>query len=108
MTRKKAMTPKELLAHIAEQKEQVKALTVLWEELFPEFKEPGTRQFKVWLNTYGFDTVVYGLNAALVLCNKRATKEVEGHAGPATASDVVQYASGSMKKQKADADDQRA
>jgi len=94
------MTPQELLNHIKEQNTQIDALTKLWEELFPEFPQPGKRQFQSWLRTYDFNTVIYGLDAALQLCNKRATKTVEGHEGTATASDVVRYASGSMKKQK--------
>ncbi len=94
------MTPKELVAHLASQREQIAALIQLWEELFPEFPQPGNRQFQTWLRMYDFDIVIYGLNAAMQLCNKRATKSVEGHAGPPTISDVIQYASGSMKKQK--------
>jgi hypothetical protein len=99
------MTPKELLAQLAAQREQIAALILLWEELFPEFPQPGNRQFQTWLRMYDFDTVIYGMNAAMQLCNKRATKTVEGdavatHMGPPTVSDVIQYASGCMKKQK--------
>lgn len=94
------MTSKELIARLAAQREQIAALIQLWEELFPEFPQPGNRQFQTWLRMYDFDTVIYGLYAAMQPCNKRATKAVEGHAGPPTVSDVIQYASGCMKKQK--------
>jgi len=99
------MTPKELLAKLAAQREQIAALIQLWEELFPEFPQPGNRQFQTWLRMYDFDIVIYGLNAAMQLCNKRASKIAKGdavatHMGPATVSDVIQYASGCMKKQK--------
>ena|SRR5258708_932374 len=105
------MTPKELLAKLAEQKEQIAALTVLWEELFPEFPQPGNRQFQTWLRMYDFDCVVYGLGAAMQLCNKRASMalghDLEACRGPVTAQDVIQYASGSMKKHKAELDGER-
>jgi hypothetical protein len=98
------MTPKELIAHLTAQREQIAALIQLWEELFPEFPQPGNRQFQTWLRMYDFNTVIYGLNAAMQLCNKRATKPAADgpHAGAATIEDVTQYASGSMKKQKKD------
>jgi hypothetical protein len=102
--REKAMTPKELLAKLAEQNEQIKALNTLWAELYPEFQPPSVRQFKVWLNMpYDFETVVYGLEKAMQQLNKRgiAVEQRADGALPMTVEDVIQYASGCMKKKKA-------
>lgn len=97
------MTPKELLAHLAEQKEQIKALKALWAEAYPDLTLPADRVFRVWLNMYGFDTSVYGLTAALPQLSKRTTAVEQGKEGamPMAADQVVRYASACMRDKKA-------
>jgi hypothetical protein len=100
---------------MAEQKEQVAALTKLWEELFPEFTQPGTRQFKVWLNRYDFEAVVAGLEKALQQEQRREQRYEEDQRNcivgtacgtgpyipaapkPMTCEEIVKYASGVMQ-----------
>jgi hypothetical protein len=96
------MTPKELIARMEQQKNEIAALKSYWETLFPEVKEPGDRQWLVWLNMpYDFETVVYGLEKSMQQWNKKAleagTKE---GALPMQSEQIVPYASGCMKKHK--------
>jgi hypothetical protein len=94
-------TPQQLLARLEEQRQQIDALTQLWEQLFPEFPQPGNRQFRTWLNLYSFDCVIYGLEKALQFLNKRMTEGGEAVI-PVQEDDIVRFASGCMKKHKAD------
>jgi hypothetical protein len=102
-----------LLACIKQQKEEVDALTVLWGETFPQFNAPDTRQFKVWLNIYDFDTVVLGIEKTLNWYNKIVQAEATAVVGDETVAakaklasidttQIVKYASGCMKKRKAE------
>ena len=100
------LTPTQLLARLEEQRQQIGGLQKLWNQLFPEFIDPGFRQFQVWLNLYDFSTVVQGLEKAMQFLNKRITIKSETPI-PVDQDDIVRYASGCMKKIKADSDGQR-
>jgi hypothetical protein len=102
-----------LLARIKLQQEEVGALTVLWGETFPQFNAPDTRQFKVWLNIYDFDTVVLGIDKTLNWYNKVVQAEATAAVGDETVAakaklanidttQIVRYASGCMKMRKAE------
>jgi len=91
-----ATKAQELLERIKRQKEEVEALTALWETTFPEFPSPGQRQFQIWLKLYDFDTVVLALEAANLKFAKRAGSE----RGPMMRQEAIQYASGAMKGMK--------
>jgi hypothetical protein len=93
------ITPKELLAQMAERKAEIEALTTYWEEYFPEHGAPAKRQFQVWLNRHAFNTVVAGIDAALQWQNKRPTEKTRlDPTKPSTLDELVAYASGCMKK----------
>jgi hypothetical protein len=109
------VTPQELLAKVERQKRERLALAALWESLFPSCPTPDDRQFIIWLNLYGFDVTVAGIERALVQQQRRQQKFDEaareclaGTAsgiGPCAPSvpepmdcdDIVRYASGVMK-----------
>jgi len=97
-----SITPQQLIARLEEQSQQIDALQKLWKQLFPEFAPPASRQFRTWLNIpYDFDTVVHGLEKAMQFLNKRILEKQEATM-PVTQDDIVRYASGCMKKHKAD------
>ena len=83
----------ELLARIQLHKGQRDAIKVLWNSLFPEFKEPNDRQCQVWLKFHTFDHIVEGLDTVNAKVAARAVSE----AGPMDRDAVLQYASGTMK-----------
>lgn len=80
----------ELLARLKQQKEEIEALQQYWGEYFPDSLT--NVQAKAWLDKYPFDTVVAGLDAAIVQINKRAQTDE-----PMDAADVVRYASAAMR-----------
>jgi hypothetical protein len=92
------MTPNskatELLARIEQQRQEIAALKVLWETLYPEFPAPDTRQWQIWRKRYDFDMIVAGLETANAKFARRASESVSG---AMTNDDVIRYASGTMK-----------
>jgi hypothetical protein len=65
------MTPQELLTKIEQSKKDIAALQVLWGYLFPDFEDPGVRQYQTWLRGWGFDITVAGMEAVVGFLNKQ-------------------------------------
>lgn len=100
-------TPQQLLARLEEQRQQIDALLKLWKQLFPEFLQPDVRQFKVWLNLYDFEIVVYGLQKAMQFLNRRILEKADAKM-PVELDDILRYASGCMKKHAQESSDGQA
>lgn len=90
---------RELLDRIAQQKEEAEAIQQFWKDMLPEVGIPGGGQCRVWLQQYGFDTVVAGIEAMLVKHNRDSAEEPEQGREPRAwdAHDAVRYASACMR-----------
>jgi len=94
---KQKVTPAELIARIAEKKEQVEALRELYEYSFPpEFMVDG-RQFRTWLNVFDFDLIVQAFEAGENKLNQWLDKAVDKD-----KYELASYLSGIMYGLKAD------
>ena len=85
----------ELLARIAQQKEEIIAIQQLWASVFPEFGELSVRQCQVWLKLYTFDQVVEGIETSNIKCARPQGKVDEMM--PWDIERLTSYASGVMK-----------
>jgi hypothetical protein len=99
-----------LLAKIRESNENIEALQQLWETLIGE-PVPEDRQFRIWLNRYGFDIVAQSIEALAEWVSKNsqalAKIEEEEHREPTDEElrkhnksliSIIQYVSGIMKR----------
>lgn len=80
-----------LLDKIKQQNENVAAIQQYWTSLFPDFSVPSTITTLAWLQRYDFETVVAGLDAAVIQASKRLEDE------PMTAEQAISYASATMR-----------
>ena len=96
-----------LLEKLRQQKEESAALQEYWASSFPEFPVPDFRQMKIWLDSYDFDTVVYGLDVVLKQHSKRSQSVAEQTEGATlmTSLDIIKFASKCMVNQKKKAEE---
>jgi hypothetical protein len=81
----------ELLAKLQQTNENVEAIQQYWTSLFPDLPSLSTITIRAWLQRYDFDTVVAGLDAAVL----QASKRLDGK--PMNQGQVVNYASATMR-----------
>jgi hypothetical protein len=96
------MTPQELVASIAARNKDIEALKLLWADLFPDFPDPGKRQWQAWHGTYKFEGTAAGLQAVVAFLNKQP----QAHAkhGALDLGRLLRYASGAMKNMRGPGD----
>ena len=82
----------QLLAKIAQQKEEIEAIQQYWASIFPTFEVLPPTQAKVWLDKFPFECVVAGIDAMVVQANKRLQAKQ-----PMTAEEAMAYASAAMR-----------
>jgi len=88
----------ELLQKLQQQRENREAIQAYWLELFPERGELKQTQVNSWLTQYDFDTIIAGLDAAVIKVNKVDHAVDAGKSSEEmTASRVVKYASMCMR-----------
>jgi len=101
-----------LMARIRESKENAAALRELWGSIFG-YPAPGDQQFFIWLDRHGFDIVADSIMALAAWVNRHGQElgKIAADRDPTaeeTAAhtkglvDLVQYASGIMKKKQAE------
>jgi hypothetical protein len=88
----------ELLQRLQQQHENREAIQAYWLELFPERGELKQTQVNSWLTQYDFDTIIAGLDAAVIKVNKVDHAVDAGKSSEEmTASRVIKYASMCMR-----------
>jgi hypothetical protein len=89
------MTPEELKQKMAARRETAQMVREYWAEMMPDFGGIPEPQLLGWINRFDLDTIVQGINAAMIIRSKQdaAGKETSVQA-------AVNYASGAMNKLK--------
>jgi hypothetical protein len=90
------VTPAELLARIAKNKEEIEALGALFEYSFPEF-EIHSHTLRGWLNCFGFDIIVEAFEENAKMVNLWADKGIDK-----SVDELVSYLSGTMHNKLAE------
>ena len=89
------MTPQELKDKMAARREMAQMVREYWAEMLPDLGGIPEPQLLGWINRFDLDTMVQGINAAMIIRSKQdaAGKET-------SVQDAVNYASGAMNKLK--------
>jgi hypothetical protein len=86
---------KELLEKLKRRREEAEAVCAYWAEVLPNLGHVPEAHLQSWLGTFDFDTIVAGIDAAVVQRSKRQAKD-----DPMEAGQAVLYASAVMRNLK--------
>ena len=95
------MKASELLARANQIKEETTAIQSYWSQFLPNTNTPDATQCKAWLDKYPLESIAAGLDAMIIAYNRRRS---DGK--PMDAREAMAYASGCMKKIRANLSDE--